>query len=96
MAKVKAKAGDLIVEFNDTLVKDARFLKLMARVQGSKVQEADKVLAFYDLCDFLFGEENTDVIMDELAKDNDGVCTPETLTEWVKNALSQVEETKKS
>ncbi len=96
MAKVKAKAGDLVVEFNDALVKDARFIRLMARIQGKRTQDVERAGAFYDLCDFLFGEENVDIIMDELAKENDGVCTAETLTEWVQTALSQLEETKKS
>ena len=96
MAKVKAKAGKLTVEFDDRIVNDARFIRHLARLQSDRTPDVERAFAFNELCDLLFGGEAVDMIMDELAQANDGVCTMEDFNEWLTKALNKLDKAKKS
>ncbi len=96
MAKVKAKAGKLTVEFDDRIVGDVRFIRHLARLQSDRTPDVERAVAFNDLCELLFGDDAVDMIMDELAKANGGVCSMEYFNEWLTKALNKLNSAKKS
>ncbi len=96
MAKEKIKVGDIVIEIDSTVMKDARFLRLLSTIQSRKTDDMDKGVAFYDMCDFLFGQENVDLIMDEIAKENDGVCSLEVFQQWLIDTLNNIADVKNS
>ncbi len=96
MAKVKVKAGKLTVEFDDRIVNDARFVRHLARLQSDRTPDVERAASFNDLCDLLFGADAVDMIMDELAKANDGVCSLDDFNDWLTKALGKLKPAKKS
>ncbi len=92
----KFTVGDIELVVNTNVIKDMRFMRLLAHIEDKKRSEQAKLVDFMDLCDFLFGEENIDLIMDELAKDNDGICTDEVFGAWLSAVLEEISEVKNS
>ncbi len=90
----KFKVGDIELEVNPKIMEDMRFAVQYAHLTDNKRSEQAHMVDFVGLCDFMFGEENIPLIMDELAKDNDGVCTPETFGAWLGGVLEEISEVK--
>ncbi len=88
--------GDLKLVVNTNVVKDMRFVRMLAHMEDKKRSEEARLVDFMALCDFLFGEENVDIIMDELAKDNDGVCSDEIFGAWLSGVLEEISDVKNS
>ncbi len=94
MAVKTVKVGDITLDFDTSITRDMRFTRLMGKISNEKRSEQARLVDFTNLCDFLFGEENVDMIIDELAKENGGHCTDEQFMEWLSDVLGGIEEVK--
>ncbi len=88
--------GDIELVVNTNVARDMRFLRLVAHIEDKKRSEEAKLVDFMDLCDFLFGADNVDLIMEELAKENDGICSDEIFGNWLREVLIGIQDVKNS
>ena len=83
MAVIKVKAGKATVEVSSAVVEDPRFTRYLATMSDSRKSDEQQMVALNRLIEFLFGDDGTDIIMEELAAENKGQLSFEIFFEWL-------------
>ena len=88
--KITTNSG-IQLEIDERITDDMRFARLFAKLRKNKNSGAA-----FELIDFMFGsEENAEVVLNEVAAKNDGICTESALTAEITDILKALN-TKKS